>query len=125
MAKSILELVHLDVCEPFYSPFLMGYGYCVTFIDDHSRKTWIFFVKKKDQVFLKFMEFKALVENHIGTRIKALRSDNGGEYISNVFRNLYAKEGISGELIAPHNPQQNGCLSTRTKALLKLPGLWS
>jgi hypothetical protein len=42
----------------------------------------------------KFVEFKALVEKETGKKVKALRSDNGGEYVSNEFKNLCAKEGI-------------------------------
>ena len=44
----------------------------------------------------------------MGKQVKALRSDNGGEYISNEFKDFCSKEGIQRELIAPHNPQQNG-----------------
>jgi hypothetical protein len=124
-AKDILELIHSDVCGPFSSPSLRGFRYYVIFIDDHSllhpfvglgimliddlsRKTWIFFMKKKDEVLSRFVEFKALVENQTSKTIKVVRSDNGGEYISNAFRDLCAKEGIRRELTAPHNPQQNG-----------------
>lgn len=53
------------------------------------------------------MEFKVLVEKQIGKKIKALRSDNGGEYVSNAFRDICSKEGIWRELTTPHNPQQN------------------
>jgi len=56
-AKGILELAHSDVCGPFSSSSLMRHGYYVTSIDDFSRKTWIFFMKKKDEVLTKFMEF--------------------------------------------------------------------
>ena len=58
--------------------YLSGYEYYVTFIDDYSRKTWIYFLKTKNEVFRKFKEFKALIENHSKTRIRTLRSDNGG-----------------------------------------------
>ena len=53
-----------------------------TFIDDYSRKTWIYFLKTKefDEVLDRFKEFKALVENQTGKRIRVLRSNNGGEY---------------------------------------------
>ena len=62
-------------------------------------------MQNKDQTFSKFCEFKALVEKDIGRHVKAMRSDNGGEYISNEFKNFCAKEGIQREFIAPHNPQ--------------------
>ena len=78
--KGILELVHSYVCGPIPSTYLSGYVYYVTFIDDYSRKTWFYFLKSKAEVFGKFKEFKALVENLLERKIKTLRSDNGGEY---------------------------------------------
>jgi len=39
-------------------------------------------MQKKDQTFLRFYEFKALAEKESRKKIKALRSDNGGEYVS-------------------------------------------
>ena len=48
------------------------------------------------------------MEKESGNQVKALRSENGGEYISNEFKNFYSKEGIRRELIEPHNPHNNG-----------------
>ena len=64
------------------STSLSGFEYYITFIDDYSRKTWIYFLKAKSEVFEKFKEFKALIENLSDKRIKTLRSDNGREYTS-------------------------------------------
>ena len=60
-SEGILELIHSDVCGHMPSTYLSGYLYYVTFIDDYSRKTWVNFLKSKDEVFGKFKEFKALV----------------------------------------------------------------
>eukprot|EP00253_Pinus_taeda_P034019 PITA_34019 len=60
--------------------------------------------QKKDQTFTKFCEFKALVEKESGKKIKALRSNNGGEYVSQEFKDFCVAEGIKQELTAPHNP---------------------
>ena len=70
-------------------------------------------MNKEDEVFAKFVEFKALVKNETSQKIKSLRSDNGGEFVSNAFKEFCAKEGIRRELIAPHKPQQNGVTKTR------------
>ena len=59
-------------------------------------------------MFSEFVEFKALVEKEYGQKLKTLRSDNGGEFVSNTFKEFCAKEGIRSEPIAPHNPKQNG-----------------
>lgn len=79
--KSVLGLIHSNICRPMSTKTLSGTEYSVTFIDDHSKKTWVYSLKTKDEVFDRFKEFKALVENLTGKRIKVLRSDNGGEYI--------------------------------------------
>lgn len=51
-------------------------------------------MQKKDQTFTKFCEFKDFVEKESGKKIKALRSDNGGEYVSQEFKDFYAMEAI-------------------------------
>ena len=80
----------------------------MSFINDFSRKSSIFFMKTKGQVFQQFQEFKALVENQTGRIFRVLRSDNGGEYTSNEFRDFCAREGIRRELTVPYTPKQNG-----------------
>ena len=90
----IIERFQSDVCEPFSITSTTKHIYYVIFVDDFSRKCWIFFLQKKYQVLSKYCEFKALAEKDIGKKVKSLRSRNGGEYISNEFKNFYAKEGI-------------------------------
>ena len=77
-AKGILEIIHSDICGPMSSSSLSGYVYYISFIDDFSRKTWVYFLKNKDEVLSKFKEFKALIENHKEKKIKTFRSDNRG-----------------------------------------------
>ena len=62
-------------------------------------------MQKKDQTFTKFCEFKAFIDKESGKKIKALRSDNSGEYVSQEFKEFCAAEGIKRELMTPHNPQ--------------------
>lgn len=61
-------------------------------------------MQKKDQTFSKFCEFKDLVEKESGKKIKALRSNNNGEYVSQEFKDFCVAEGIKWEFTAPHNP---------------------
>jgi hypothetical protein len=86
--NGILELVHSDVFGLITVPSLGGSLYYVSFIDDFSRKTWIYFLRKKLYVFDIFKEFKSIVVNQIETRIKMLRSRNGGEFYGNKFDQL-------------------------------------
>jgi hypothetical protein len=57
----ILDLIHTDVCGPMSSASLTSFLYYVTFINEFSRKSWIFFMKTKGQVFQRFQEFKVLM----------------------------------------------------------------
>jgi len=83
-SKNILDLVHSDVWEsPEVS--LGGAKYFVSFIDDYSRRLWVYPIKRKSYVFPVFKEFKARVELETGKRIKCLRIDNGGEYVDGDF----------------------------------------
>ena len=118
--KGMLDLIHSDVCGPIPSISLSGYEYYVTFIDDYSRKTWIYFLKNKSDVFEKFKEFKALIENHSERRMKTLRSDNGGEYTSKEFEALCKEAGIKRELTTPYNPQQNGVAERKNRTIMEV-----
>jgi transposase InsO family protein len=110
-----LDLIHTDVCGPMTAASLRGYLYYVLFIDDQSRKMWIYFLKTKDGVLARFQEFKAQVENLTGRRIKVLRSDNGGEYSSRDFNDFCVEAGIKRQHIVPYNPQKNGVTERKNK----------
>lgn len=99
---------------------LSGAEYFLIFIDDHSRKTWIYFLKTKDEVFCRFKEFKVLVENLTGKKIKVLRSNNGGEYVDKDFTNFCAKEGIRREWTTPYNLEQNGIAERKNRTIVEV-----
>lgn len=52
--KGIFNMVHSNICGLVSTTSSMGYNYYITFIDDLSRKTWIYFMKTKDNVFSQF-----------------------------------------------------------------------
>jgi len=64
---------------------LGGARYFVSFIDDYSRRLWVYPIKKKSDVFSVFKVFKAQIELETGKKIKCLRTDNGGEYVDGEF----------------------------------------
>ena len=73
---------------------------------------------KNSETYSKFYEFKALVDKESGKKVKALRSDNGGEFISGEFKDFCSAEGIRRELIAPHNPQQNEVAERKNRTIM-------
>ena len=117
--KQILELVHSDVFGPVKVPSLGKYVYYVSFIDDFSRNTWIYFLRKKFEVFDRFKEFKALVENRTEKKIKVLRIYNGGEFCSKKFEELCKKCGIARQKTTPYTPEKNRVLERMNKTLME------
>ena len=110
-------IIHYDLCGSMTGPSMSGCLYYVIFIDDFSRKTWIYFMKAKSETFAKFQEFKSFIKKEIGSHIRALRSDNGGEFDSHHFTDLCRDSGIKRELSIPYNPQQNGVAERKNRTI--------
>ena len=112
-----LELVHTDVWGPATVSSIGGKSYFVTFIDDHSRKVWVYFLRYKSEVFEVFKKWKVMVENETGLKIKKLRSDNGGEYDDTGFKKFCYENGIRLERTVQGTPQQNGVAERMNRTL--------
>jgi len=81
-ATDLLEIIHINVCGPTSVKARGGYRYFLTFTDDLSRYGYIYLMKHKSEAIENFKEFQSEVENHRNKKIKFLRSDRGGEYLS-------------------------------------------
>ena len=103
-AKKPLEFIHTDVCGPITPSSLGKNNYFLLFIDDVSRKTWVYFLKQKSEVFEAFKRFKATMENERGRKIKAIRSDRGGEFTSKEFQEFCETNGIHRFLTILRSP---------------------
>ena len=84
-ATDLLELIHTDMCGPMSTAARGGYQYFITFTDDLSRYGYVYLMRHKSETFERFKEFQNEVENQRGKKIKALRSDRGGEYLNHEF----------------------------------------
>jgi hypothetical protein len=69
-AKEPLQLIHSDICGPLETPSLSHAIYFLTFIDNFSKKSWVYFPKHKSETFTKFQEFKSFAEKESGKSIK-------------------------------------------------------
>lgn len=117
--SDFLELVHSDVCGPMSTNSLGGARYYVTFIDDFSRKVFIYIIKNKNQVFDCFVKFRALVENQTNKKIKIVRSDNGTEYCNKQFENFCVTNGIQHQKSCVYTPQQNGVSERYNRTIME------
>ncbi|KAH9699198.1 Integrase catalytic domain-containing protein [Citrus sinensis] len=116
-SKCILNLIHSDVWE---SPDISmgGTKYMVTFIDDYSRRCWVYPIKKKLDVPV-FKEYKAQVELESGKKIKCLRTDNGGEYTNGEFLAFCKQECIQRQFMVAYTPRQNGVTERMNRTITK------
>lgn len=119
-AKEPLETVHTDICGPITPSSFSGRRYFMTFVDDYTRKTWVYFLNEKSEALNAFKNFKAEVEKTIGLKVKALRSDRGGEYTSDLFKRFCEEERIRRFMTAPYSPQQNGVAERKNRSILDM-----
>ena len=120
LAGGPLELIHTDVCCPMSMHARGGFIYFITFIDDHSLYGYLYLMWYKFRAFEKFQEFRNDVEKQLGRSIKSLRSDRGGEYLSQEFLDYLRDNGILSKWTPPYMPQHNGVAERRNRTLLDM-----
>lgn len=119
-AADVLGVVHTDVCGPVNVASIGGARYFLTFMDDKTRYIFVYFLRHKSEVFEKFKEFKAMAERQTGEKLKILRSDNGTEFVNNIFDEYLKANGILRQLTVPYTPQQNGAAERLNRTLLEM-----
>ena len=96
-----------------------GKHYFVTFVDDFSRRTWVYVMKSKSNVFNVFLKWKIMPKTKTGKKIKHLITDNGGEFCNDQFLKLYLDEGIVCHFTIRDTPQHNGVAERMNRTLLE------
>ncbi|KAL0395379.1 UNVERIFIED_CONTAM: hypothetical protein Slati_4504100 [Sesamum latifolium] len=114
IANGLLDLVH-TVCGPLSIPARGGFSYFITFTDDHSRYGYVYLMRYKSEAFGRFKEYRLEVENQTNRKIKALRSDRGGEYLSGEFVDYLKENEILSQWTPPGTPQLNGVAERGTE----------
>ena len=116
----LLKLIHSDLCE--FEGILThgGNRYIITFIDNFSKYTTIYWLKNKSDSFEKFQGFLKEVENQFSRKIKRIRGDRGREYESSAFNSFVQSLGIIHEITAPYSPASNGVAKGKNRTLIEL-----
>ncbi|GJZ72488.1 zinc finger, CCHC-type containing protein [Tanacetum coccineum] len=116
----LLQPTHDETHEKCKTMSREGANYLITFTDDFSRYGFDYLMKHKHKVFETFKVFHNEVENQLGKKIKAIRSDRGGEYLSHEFVNHMKSYGIVSQLTLPYTTQHNGVSERRNRTLLDM-----
>ncbi|KAI5314112.1 hypothetical protein L3X38_043288 [Prunus dulcis] len=89
-----LELIHVDLCGPMRNECIAGNKYFMLLIDDSTRMIWVYFLRNKSEAFNCFKKFKSMTELQSRHKVKCLRSDRGGEFLSFEFIKFCEDHGI-------------------------------
>ncbi|CAL2271954.1 unnamed protein product [Prunus armeniaca] len=119
-AKFPLELVHIDICGPMKTESISGNRYFLLFTDNCTIITWVYFIRNKSNAFECFKKFKAMTKRQCGYKVKGLRSDRGGEFLSNEFNKYCNELGIQRQLTMTYSPQQNGVAKRKNRMVVEM-----
>ncbi|CAA7015851.1 unnamed protein product [Microthlaspi erraticum] len=111
------DLLHIDTWGPFSVPTAEGYRYFLTIVDDHTRVTWVYLMRTKDEVLTVFPEFLKMVETQYHAVVKGVRSDNAPEL---KFASLFKQKGIVSYHSCPETPEQNSVVERKHQHILNV-----
>lgn len=117
-STEVLQLLHGDLCGPISPPTPSGNRYFLLIVDDYSRYMWIALLPSKDGAAAAIKRIQAAAERKTGKRVRALRTDRGGEFLAGDFEQYCADIGIRRERTAPYSPQQNGVVERQNQSVV-------
>ena len=117
--KDIVDYFYFDLWGPSLIMLKGGAQYLLTFVNDYFRKVWVYFLKKRSNVFVTFKQWKAMIKKRTSKKIKRLRTDNGLEFCSYEFHEFCKNEGISRHRTIMNTSQQNRVLKCMNRTLLE------
>jgi transposase InsO family protein len=129
-AGELLDLVHGDLCGPISPATPRGSKYFLLLVGDLSRYMWVAAIPSKDCAAAAIKEIQGRAEGESERKLRALRTDRGGEFTSTEFAEYCMAEGVHRQHTAPYSPQQNGVVERRNgtvvaaaRSMLKAKGL--
>lgn len=118
-ASKPLELLHVDLCGPTEKQAIVSQSvYFMVVVDDYTRFAWVYGLKYKHQACAKLKELIVFAERQFEFKVKVVRTDNGGEFMSGELNAWFAQQGIKHEHIVPYTPQHNGVAERYNRTLL-------
>ncbi|WVZ76059.1 LOW QUALITY PROTEIN: hypothetical protein U9M48_024061 [Paspalum notatum var. saurae] len=97
-----------------------GKWYVLVVVDDFSRFSWVFFMEFKDEAFGFVQDLVLRLRNESHKAMRAIRSDNGGEFKNSRFENFYRDLGLEQQFSSPYTPPQNGVVECKNCTLVEM-----
>jgi transposase InsO family protein len=114
-----LELVHMDLCGPLPEKSLGGASYLATFLDDYTRYSIVKPIKLKSDTVSEVKTVINAMETATGHKTKAVRTDNGLEYLNDELVQYFKDKGVHHQKTVPYNPEQNGAAERLNRTILE------
>ncbi|GJV80873.1 putative ribonuclease H-like domain-containing protein, partial [Tanacetum coccineum] len=114
-----LQLLHMDLFGPTSIRSIYHKFYCLVITDDYSRFCWVFFLETKDETYSILKDFIPLVENQLNKKVKAIRCDNGTEFMNAKSIALCGEKGIKRDYSNARTPYQNGVAERKNRTLIE------
>lgn len=114
------QLLHIDIWGPLRHNSRIKRNIFITIVDDHSRFTWVFYVKQKSDFLQVFKHFYEYVLTQFNKKIKSVRTNNAKELSQGDTLNFYKEKGIISQSSCVDTPQQNGVVERKHRHLLEV-----
>ncbi|CAI7880208.1 unnamed protein product [Closterium sp. NIES-54] len=119
-SSDLVELVHVDLVGPMKVKGDGGALYSMTMVDDYTRLTWSFpLANKSDAARVIIEEWLPMVERESGKRVKAIRSERGGEFLGAEFRSWLKRHGIKQQLTTAYTPKVNSVAERANRTIIE------
>ncbi|GJS62729.1 retrovirus-related pol polyprotein from transposon TNT 1-94 [Tanacetum coccineum] len=114
-----LHLLHMDLFRPITPMFINHEKYTLVIVDEYSRYTWVYFLKKNSQSPKMIMSFIRMVENQNDVKVKQIRTNNRTEFRNHELESVCDEKGISQNFSSPYTPEQNGVAENKNRTLIE------
>ncbi|WVZ76289.1 hypothetical protein U9M48_024276 [Paspalum notatum var. saurae] len=114
------ELLHMDTVGPARVASVSGKWYVLIVVDDFSRFSWVFFMEFKDEAFGFVWYLVLRLRNKSHKAMRAIRSDNGGEFRNSRFKNFCRDLGLEHQFSSPYTPPQNSVVECKNHTLVEM-----
>ncbi len=122
-AEEKLEEVHVNLWGPHDPPSLSGSVYTAILIYEKTRKSWVLYLRSKDEFVDAFQNWLSKIETKSGQLMKTLRADGGGEFISIKLKGFGDKKGIALKYAAPYMHEENGLAERSWRTIITIKNL--
>nr|GFA93526.1 putative ribonuclease H-like domain-containing protein [Tanacetum cinerariifolium] len=115
----VLNTLHMDLCGPMRVQTINGKKYILVIVDDHSRFTWVKFLRSKDETPEVVIKFITQIQVGLNKTVRYVCTDNGTEFVNHTMTEYYERIGIFHQKTVPRTPQQNGVVKRRNRTLVE------